>query len=302
VDNVRTIIAPGIVVAAIRRAPIGRDWLFRAYNRSCKLLRPQRLVRTYFGAKMRCDARDLIQCAITQFGVWEPSIAALFERIVRKDDVVVDVGANVGFHSLLASELVGPFGTVIAIEASPSIARLLAAHVALNKANNIKVANVAAAGSSGMVTIYHGPSTNSGTSTTLASRGYVKEAEVAAAPLDEIIADHERGRISLIKIDVEGSEIPILNRLLDTIDLFQDNLNIIVEASAHENPLAWKNIFERFTSIGFCIFEIRNEYHFSAYMDWQKDNLLRNLDHVPLRLVDLLFTKNKLDGEDITSW
>lgn len=64
------------------------------------------------------------------------------ERL-KPGDVFVDVGANIGYFSLLASKLVGPGGRVVAIEASPEVFDLLRRNLELNKAHNVRAVNVA---------------------------------------------------------------------------------------------------------------------------------------------------------------
>jgi hypothetical protein len=68
-----------------------------------------------------CDLDDVIQRYIFYFGVWEPMISHVTEQMLHKGDVYVDVGANIGYCSLLASNCVGGSGRVVSIEASPTI-------------------------------------------------------------------------------------------------------------------------------------------------------------------------------------
>jgi hypothetical protein len=59
-------------------------------------------VKTYFGATMVCDPKDFVQHTVLHFGVWEPNTSAVIERLLTPGDVCVDVGANVGYDTLLA--------------------------------------------------------------------------------------------------------------------------------------------------------------------------------------------------------
>ena len=81
---------------------------------------------------MHGHTADLIQRYVYYFGVWEPTISQWFKGYVRPGDIVVDVGANIGWYTLLAAQRVGPEGQVVAIEASPTIAEHLRANLALN--------------------------------------------------------------------------------------------------------------------------------------------------------------------------
>ena len=65
---------------------------------------------TQFGARMHVRFPDTIQSYVYFFGVWEPAITAYLTRALATGDVVIDIGANIGYDTLLASHLVGPKG------------------------------------------------------------------------------------------------------------------------------------------------------------------------------------------------
>lgn len=71
------------------------------------------------GIHFRCRLPDFIQMYVYLFGMWEPDLVAFLRRRMRPGDTFIDVGAHIGYVSALASKLVGPRGTVVAIEASP---------------------------------------------------------------------------------------------------------------------------------------------------------------------------------------
>src|ERR1700726_3197509 len=71
---------------------------------------------TYFGARIACDEVDFIQCMISRFGVWEPDVSHVIERNLGRGEVFIDIGANIGYDSLLAASLVGDAGAVVAVE------------------------------------------------------------------------------------------------------------------------------------------------------------------------------------------
>jgi FkbM family methyltransferase len=68
--------------------------------------------------------------------------------------VVIDIGANVGAHALLAAHLVGPTGRVHAVEASPRIFAMLQEDLRLNGASNVMEYNVAVSDVAGSVPVY----------------------------------------------------------------------------------------------------------------------------------------------------
>jgi precorrin-6B methylase 2 len=92
---------------------------------------------------MKGDAKDIIQQYIYYFGVWEPRITGWVSRHLAPGDTFIDVGANIGYYSLLASPLVGKTGTVVAIEASPRTFDDLLFNLELNNVSNVRPVNVA---------------------------------------------------------------------------------------------------------------------------------------------------------------
>ena len=71
-----------------------------------------------FGQRMQVRPIDFIENRICFFGVYEPNVTTVFQSSVRTGDIVLDIGANIGYYTLLASKLVGPTGKVYAVEPS----------------------------------------------------------------------------------------------------------------------------------------------------------------------------------------
>jgi FkbM family methyltransferase len=114
----------------------------------------------------------------------------------------------------------------------------------------VRVVNVAVAGEPGEVVRYEAPRTNIGMTTTRADRGFPAAATVEALPLDHILTADEANRTRLIKIDIEGTEPPVVERLLDTLDLYSPELAVAVEANPLENP-QWSGLFDPLPDRGF---------------------------------------------------
>ena len=77
---------------------------------------------TVGGVELYCDTADAAVTPGLRSGVYEPHLTQVFERYCRPGMTVVDVGANLGYYSLLASRLVGTSGRVIALEPNSRIA------------------------------------------------------------------------------------------------------------------------------------------------------------------------------------
>jgi FkbM family methyltransferase len=135
----------------------------------------------------------------------EGDVEEFMRSCLRNGSVFVDVGANVGYYTLMASKLVGPLGRVHAIEPVPSTACLLKVNVRLNGCGNVIVHEVAAWSSKGEVTL-------SIPKSFYGCASIVREGEerlsVKAVTLDEML--HGVNSVDLIKIDVEGAEHEVL--------------------------------------------------------------------------------------------
>ena len=131
---------------------------------------------------------------------YEPHVTAAMRRALQPGMTVVDIGANIGYYSMLAAHCVGPTGRVIAFEPSETNVTLLRASARLNGFTNIEVHEVAVADQDGSVS-FSMQDSNGGI-----NRGElgVSAQLVRAVRLDDILP--EAYEIDVIKIDIEGSE------------------------------------------------------------------------------------------------
>lgn len=265
---------------------------FRVYNKALRMQREEHLATTQFGARMFCDPRDLIQRMILHFGVWEPEVSQVLVENLAPGDVFVDIGANVGYDTLLASSRVGPEGRVVAIEASPRTFALLQRNLAVNaSASNVRPVNVAVSDRPGTLALYEVNPANIGAASTLASRGGTLHASVEALPLEQILTAEEMSRLRLIKIDVEGAEPPILRHMLDQLPAYPQTMDIVVEATPEDDRAAWEDVFQRLRAAGFAAWGIENEYELDWYLRWRRPTGLKRVESMPECQQDLLFTR-----------
>ena len=104
---------------------------------------------TVGGVELYCDAADAAVTPGLRSGGSEPHLTKVFERYCRPGMTVVDVGANLGYYSLLASRLVGDSGRVVALEPNSENCRLLLSSLRLNGSTNVELLPVAADVASG---------------------------------------------------------------------------------------------------------------------------------------------------------
>ncbi len=147
-------------------------------------------------------------------GSYEPHVTAVFEGHLRPGLNVIDIGANIGWFTMLAASRVGPGGHVLAVEPNPLNARMLEASRQLNGFGHVSLLPVAAGLRHGAVALHR---TYSNGSTTPLDRVDVLDAEIVPMiRLDDVVGD-ERRPVGLVKVDVEGAEALALGGLEATL-------------------------------------------------------------------------------------
>jgi FkbM family methyltransferase len=159
---------------------------------------------------------------------YEPATTKLLQSIMKPGMTFVDVGAHVGYYSLLAARQVGPQGKVYAFEPEPVNYSLLIKNVELNGYSNVSAKPKAVSGSVGS-TALHISALDSGRNSVyrhgLPEQGSV---QVDTTTLDAFFEAKSWPKIDLIKMDVEGAEQDVLNGMIQLLKK-TENLKIIME-------------------------------------------------------------------------
>jgi FkbM family methyltransferase len=253
------------------------------------------VARTAFGS-FGGNTIDLLEQYLYFFGVWEPNLTAWVSERMRPGDVFVDVGANVGYFSLLASTLVGQAGAVVAIEASPVVFDRLLANVTRNGARNVRALNVAASDDERELTLYFGPKYHTGVSSTitpdLSANG---QAIVQGRPLAGILEPGEIARARFVKIDVEGAEWSVVSGLLPILDRTRGDLELCVEVSPERLALQGRSaaeVLEMFERFGFHPYSLENDYTASSYLRRRAPRARPvRLREAPAQEIDVVFSR-----------
>ncbi len=182
------------------------------------------------GQQIKVDLSSSVGRSIWFRGAYEPEVVTHIVRILRQGDAFIDVGANVGYFSLVAANLVGKEGEVHGFEPSRSVYELFKASIAANAAHNVHASPIALWSSSGMVRLakHH----NSGLTHVVsgaAPSGARGLEDAAAMTLDEYARSFIHRPIKLVKIDVEGAEVHVLRGMTEILGSQRPHL--IVEAA-----------------------------------------------------------------------
>jgi FkbM family methyltransferase len=244
---------------------------------------------------------DIISSRIYLTGEWEAVITRYVRASLRHGDVFVDVGANIGYYSVMASRLVGASGRVFAVEASRRIFQRLARNIEINGCANITAINAAASDAKGELPIFLSAEGNLGHSTTvqsLASReGMMVEERVPANTLEQLVGTMNLRRARLIKIDVEGAERSVLTPLFASLGAFSGQTEWLLELSPEFSAGGQSDvdcIFGAFTEAGYRVYAIQNDYSARSTLNPPRRANLTLLNEPPTRrLCDVLISRQQ---------
>lgn len=158
------------------------------------------------------DTAYQLEWRIFFFGCYEPHVNKLLKLTVKPGWVVLDVGANIGCHTLTAAALTGPQGRVFAFEPNPEIRRRLGINLGLNRLANVTVVDKALSDRTDRMTLYLPPQggSNQGQASLHDPGGRTRPVEVEVLPLDQWVDQAGLDRVDLIKMDIEGHEVAAL--------------------------------------------------------------------------------------------
>jgi FkbM family methyltransferase len=128
----------------------------------------------------------------------------VFESHVLEGQTVIDIGAHVGFYTLLAARLVGPAGHVIAFEPVPRNLCYLRRHLRMNDIDNVSIVGKAVGRHEGSVAFHESPDHSMGR---IAADGALM---LEAVAIDGFLAENEYFCPDCIKMDIEGGEYDAL--------------------------------------------------------------------------------------------
>jgi FkbM family methyltransferase len=153
---------------------------------------------------------------------YEPETTPLFFELAREADVVVDVGAYVGFYTLLAA-LANPDGRVFAFEPMPENAERVRRHIAENGLDNVELVEAAVSDVDGSAELFHTdgdhPSSTSLVETFMTSyHADVHASVVPTVTLDAFLEDRGVEHVSLVKLDIETAEPQALRGMQRTVE------------------------------------------------------------------------------------
>lgn len=204
-------------------------------------------------------------------GTYEVQLQEAIDKLVEPGNIVYDVGANIGFITILFAKIAGPEGHVYAFEALPENAARLKENIELNGfQERVTIIPAAVVDSSGQVDFLLGPSTSMGKVQGSAGRNpgeFETNILVEAVSIDDFISKSGNPAPEVVKIDIEGGEILAMAGMENLLHEFRPILVVEVHG-----PEAVNVCWEALTAADYSIFHL--EEHFPRVnnpqeLDWK---------------------------------
>ncbi len=186
-------------------------------------------IRLKHAGKMQLNTGDYIDNWLYIGADFEPHVVRLFIKFLQKGDNVLDIGANIGYFTLIASRLVGTGGKVFSFEPTPATFERLQKNVSANRCINVQLFQQAVSNKEASVELHvpKGEIKNSGRASfrSIEEQNFV--VRVKATAIDAMLC--ELPKISLVKMDIEGAEGLALQGMISLIE--RDHPLFIMELS-----------------------------------------------------------------------
>ncbi len=183
----------------------------------------------YGGAKCGVRLTSTLGRALYRYGFEDPEIELLY-RLLEPGDTFVDAGAHVGLFALIAGSRVGEGGSVIAVEPATLTYQELVANVEMNGYDWVEPVHLALGSDTGVGSL----TTFAGDQAALSSfspgaRPGGRVEEVRLDTIDNVLSQHHPGRVTAMKIDVEGAELDAVRGAAATLREWRPDVLIEVE-------------------------------------------------------------------------
>jgi FkbM family methyltransferase len=181
------------------------------------------LVELSDGMRLYVRSDDAVGAEMSRQGTYEPHVSQELLRLLQPGSVFVDVGASVGYFTILAARAVGPKGRVIACEPGPQNHSALLLNTVVNDLDNVRILPCAVSDTAAVLLYHHLGGGNGaisafdGTPESLGTRELVQ-----ARSLDDILEGQPR--VDVIKIDVEGAEGRVIAGATETLGRYGPTL------------------------------------------------------------------------------
>ncbi len=179
-----------------------------------------KVLTTKFGDVFCADMSSFLEWQLWSFGSYEGHFAELFSKLIRPGDRCIDVGANIGIHTIRMAKLAGTAGEVLAFEPDEDLVSRANRNLSLNNLANVRLIRSAVTDAGGGTALLYRPAaqdSNKGRASLLPHHYLTGSARTVPTTR---IDDANKGPVAVIKIDVEGHEGAVLMGARETISKY----------------------------------------------------------------------------------
>lgn len=176
------------------------------------------LYKTIFNDFFWLDEDKYLDKCIIQNGIFEESSTQIIKQLVKKGNVVLDIGANIGYYSVLFSKLVGYTGKVFCFEPTEHYSNVLKMNLEANNIQNTDIFKIGLSNKNQELEIQIGNS--SATLHPIENQVSTKKELIKLTTLDEFIKHHHLQKIDFVKIDIDGHEPLFFEGAQKTLDKY----------------------------------------------------------------------------------
>ncbi len=212
------------------------------------------------------ELNEGIDLSIFIFGAFEKETSQLLKKHILKGDFVLDIGANVGAHTLTMAEAVGDNGLVIALEATDWAFNKLQKNISLNPSLIDRIAAIQCLLSADDVMetpteLYSSWDLNSSDGQHAVHKGILKStADARTVSLDTLLSELNLSKVDFIKIDVDGFEYWVLKGAEQTLKKFRPKILIELSPYVHlEHGSSFETLMNFLSKIGYSFYSVHDE-------------------------------------------
>lgn len=237
------------ITGAIASIPLSN----KIFRNLISIFRPKNIINIR-GNKMYIDPKMAPGFALYDILGYENGETKLFENHINEGDVVIDIGANIGYYTLIAAKLVGKNGKVYAFEPEPINFSFLKKSVGINNYKNAVCEQKAVSNKTGVTRLFVNKRSILSYSIVMGGMDYI---DIETVKLDDYFKD-KNSKVNIIKVDIEGAEALALEGMQKILN---ENRSIKIFSEFFPSAISISGIppedyLNMLTNAGFSIYEI----------------------------------------------
>jgi FkbM family methyltransferase len=228
----------------------------------------RKLYKTIYGDKFFLNNIGCIDNNIKDFSVWEPESTSVIKHLLKQGMVVLDIGANIGYYTVIMSKLVGEQGKVLAFEPTKHFYNVLECTVEVNNLKNVELYNFGLSNENieSEISIGEHSATIHWLKDSPRNGGNPLSVEnIRLKKLDDIIDSLNISKLDFIKIDVDGHEPAFLEGAWETLKKYKPVILMEIDHQHYKKAgyTAW-DFYNKLKDKGFHVY---SEKDMSEYLN-----------------------------------